>query len=164
MLLADGASDGNGGVKAYRDGEYPPNPYHCCTIQPSPWIWPKVKLVIFWINSEIYFFRDPVFGGSPYPLQYGGCAVPGLQVRLPLDSLVQGENISSQLGENISSQLGEDVSTENIFGENISGEDISKENFSKENISEENISKENISEENISSENISGQISDHPRH
>ena len=46
--------------------------------------------------------RDPVFGGSPYPLQYGGCGVPGLQVRLPLDSLVQGENISSQLGKNIS--------------------------------------------------------------
>ena len=46
--------------------------------------------------------RDPVFGGSPYPVQYGGCGVPGLQVRLPLDSLVQGENFSSQLGENIS--------------------------------------------------------------
>ena len=44
-------------------------------------------------------FRDPVFGGSPYPLQYGGCEVGGLQVRLPLDSLVQGENISSQLGK-----------------------------------------------------------------
>ena len=43
--------------------------------------------------------RDPVFGGSPYPLQYGGCEVGGLQVRLPLDSLVQGENISSQLGK-----------------------------------------------------------------
>ena len=58
-------------------------------------------LCIFWIDSEQCLFRDPVFGGSPYPLQYGGCGVPGLQVRLPLDSLVQGENISSQLGENI---------------------------------------------------------------
>ena len=46
-----------------------------------------------------YICRDPVFGGSPYPLQYGGCGVGGLQVRLPLDSLVQGENISSQLGK-----------------------------------------------------------------
>ena len=63
------------------------------------------------------FFRDPVFGGSPYPLQYGGCAVPGLQVRLPLDSLVQGENISSQLGEKISDY--------DVYNENISGEDIS---------------------------------------
>ena len=85
----DGDGDGNG--DGDRDGVYSPNPH------PSP-------------------FRDPVFGGSPYPLQYGGCGVPGLQVRLPLDSLVQGENISSQLGENIHN--------ENIYNENISSREF----------------------------------------
>ena len=73
-----------------------------CALDPEVSPITGAALFLHWTKMELilkYICRDPVFGGSPYPLQYGGCGVGGLQVRLPLDSLVQGENISSQLGK-----------------------------------------------------------------
>jgi hypothetical protein len=43
--------------------------------------------------------RDPAFGSSPFSVQHGGCGERGRHVILPLDSLVQGENVTDDTSE-----------------------------------------------------------------
>ena len=43
--------------------------------------------------------RDPVFGSSPFSVQHGGCGERGRHVILPLDSLVQGEDVTDDTSE-----------------------------------------------------------------
>merc|ERR1719483_407239 len=38
--------------------------------------------------------RDPVFGSVPFSVQHGGCGERGSHVILPIDSLVQSENVT----------------------------------------------------------------------
>eukprot|EP00090_Calanus_glacialis_P035817 TRINITY_DN6109_c0_g1_i2.p1 TRINITY_DN6109_c0_g1~~TRINITY_DN6109_c0_g1_i2.p1 ORF type:complete len:1093 (+),score=204.46 TRINITY_DN6109_c0_g1_i2:1-3279(+) len=49
--------------------------------------------------------RDPVFGSSPFSVQHGGCGERGRHVILPLDSLVQGENVTDDTIQQLSSSL-----------------------------------------------------------
>jgi len=49
--------------------------------------------------------RDPVFGSTPFSVQHGGCGERGRHVILPLDSLVQGENVTDDTTQQLSSSL-----------------------------------------------------------
>ena len=43
--------------------------------------------------------RDPVFGSTPFTIQHGGCGTRGRRVTLPSDSLVQADNVTSDMGK-----------------------------------------------------------------
>lgn len=60
-------------------------PNDCVSYVDSSIVWPRPHL-----SDIVLDDNNPVFGSRPFSLQYGGCGVNSLAIRLPISFLTSG--------------------------------------------------------------------------